>query len=276
MVPRHHGPAGSHPTAQELLSYRDFALELAHDAAHQIAAGFADRPTAVRKGDGTPITAVDVAVNNLVIDAVTGRYDHRILGEEGSGGNPASALTWVCDPIDGTIPFTTGLPLSVFSLALCHHGTPIVAVVADPHSGRTLDATIGGGTRCNGEPVKVRDHTEIDGATLDVEAWAFLRHNMSPLRDELSASGARCLTLGSTVRGALGVAAGELDGIVFGGDSPWDAAAAALLIREAGGQVTSLAGARQRYDTPLRGFMGANRALHQQLTSRLRKYLPST
>src|ERR1700733_11062705 len=98
-------------------NFRDFAVSLATEAATQLASDFHRNGPTSWKADGTPVTSTDLAVNDLVIDAVRQSYpSHSVLGEEKSALNGDSAeWTWVCDPLDGTIPFGHSIPTFAFS-----------------------------------------------------------------------------------------------------------------------------------------------------------------
>lgn len=101
-------------------------MALAREAGEMIKSGFRGAVDPQRKADGTPVTATDFAVNRLVVESVASTYpDHDVIGEEEShSATGGGEWAWICDPIDGTIPFASGLPLSTFVLALTRHGVP--------------------------------------------------------------------------------------------------------------------------------------------------------
>ena len=99
------------------------------------------------KTDGTIVTEADMRINKMIIDAVKTNYpDYSVLGEEESYMPDQSLGVWVCDPIDGTLPYSLGVPTCVFSLALLDgSGMPILAVVYDPFLKKMYWATKNGG-----------------------------------------------------------------------------------------------------------------------------------
>src|SRR3989338_6753886 len=100
-------------------SYKTFAINLAQKAGKIIRENFKANVKKEWKADGTPVTAIDLAVNKLVIESVQKEYPtHSILAEEESAMQEGSEYVWVCDPIDGTYPFSHGIPNFAFSLAL--------------------------------------------------------------------------------------------------------------------------------------------------------------
>src|SRR6185369_16230217 len=117
--------------------YLQFARGLADQAGaimlEHFQVGVAKRDKA--EADNTPVTIADTQINRLVIEAVRAKHPtHAVIGEEESHPADGVEFTWVCDPIDGTIPYTMGIPTNLFSLALVDgEGQPVVAVVYDPY-----------------------------------------------------------------------------------------------------------------------------------------------
>ena len=109
----------------------DFAKALALEAGEIMRKYFrSDRLGTVQKDDLTPLTVADTAINDLVIERVQHEFpEHGVLGEEASY-EPNRQWIWVVDPIDGTSPYSCGIPISTFSLALVNKkdGQPYVSV----------------------------------------------------------------------------------------------------------------------------------------------------
>jgi myo-inositol-1(or 4)-monophosphatase len=221
------------------------------------------------KDDASPVTEIDLAINRLVIETLIEHYpEYGILGEEESRLAPGQTHLWVCDPLDGTIPFAHGLPTSAFSLALVVDGKPQVAVAYDFHLDRMLTAVRGHGTRLNGEPVAVSS-APLRGSVVDMEGiWTRAlpgAPGIDRLPHTLEAEGARGLKIGSTVYAGMLVATGQIGALVTRGDKPWDIAAITLLVEEAGGTVTDLSGTPVRCDGPGAGAIFAPPHLHASL-----------
>ena len=110
------------------MNFIQFAESIARESGAIIRQNFSLGMTREWKGDGSPLTETDRRINRLVIEKVAGYFPgHSVLGEEESTSEILNEFTWVCDPVDGTIPFSHGVPTSVFSLGLCRNGEPIVA-----------------------------------------------------------------------------------------------------------------------------------------------------
>jgi myo-inositol-1(or 4)-monophosphatase len=256
--------------------YLETATELALQAGEIMLEHFDSGVTVKIKADNTPVTVADESINQLVIDRITAQYPiHGIIGEEGSVEKPEASLQWVCDPIDGTLPYTLGIPTNVFSLALVEDGAPIVAVVADPYMERMYTATLGEGAFCNDRSLATSTRTTIAGSIMNVSGRSGRGAAVlgGPVYADLEKLGARMLHHSSMVYEAALVAVGAFDAAIFTKRTPWDAAAGGLLVTEAGGVVTDVNGAVQRYDRPLNGTIFSNGILHEEIQQIVARHL---
>lgn len=202
-----------------------------------------------KKGSIDLVTEVDLAVESMFRALVAERFpDHRVLAEElGDRDEGAtSPYCWVFDPIDGTTNYAHGLPIFCASLALEREGQPIVAAVYDPTRRELFTAERGQGARLNGAPIRVSQTR----ALIDTLLCTGFPYDVHETVDEIvglfAAFVARARAvrrLGSAALDLCYVAAGRLDGFWEQRLRPWDTAAAALIVEEAGGRVTSFAGA---------------------------------
>jgi myo-inositol-1(or 4)-monophosphatase len=244
----------------------EFALDLARRASAMMADGFELGTKRSIKADGSPVTEIDIAINKMVVDAIHATYpDHSLVGEEESNIIEGSEWTWVCDPLDGTVPFTHGLPVSTFALALTRNGEPILSVITDPYCKRTFLAETEAGATLNGRHIAVSAATTLQNQVVVFECPAFRPEVDATVRAALSRSGATVLTIRSSLYCSALVACGEVAGVIYVADSPWDAAAAAVIVPEAGGRLTDLAGNNQRYDQPINGYVASNGLVHDEI-----------
>ncbi|TSC71442.1 MAG: myo-inositol-1(or 4)-monophosphatase, partial [Parcubacteria group bacterium Gr01-1014_70] len=103
--------------------------------------------TKERKSDATPLTVTDTTINAEVCACMRRDFPHiQVLGEEESSEIENTEYTVMCDPVDGTIPFSHGLPISTFCISVLHNQMPIVGVIYDPFLGRMWHAEHGGGS----------------------------------------------------------------------------------------------------------------------------------
>ncbi|MCP4305734.1 MAG: inositol monophosphatase [bacterium] len=256
--------------------YLETATELALQASQIMLDHFDSGVTVNIKADNTPVTVADEKINQLVIDRITVQYPaHGVIGEEASVEKPDATHQWVCDPIDGTLPYTLGIPTNVFALALVEDGDPIVAVIADPYLQRVYSATLGEGAFCNERPLAISTRSSLVGAIMNVSGRSGRRAAVlgGPVYADLEKSGAHMMHHSSMIYEAALVAAGAFDAAIFTKRTPWDAAAGALLVTEAGGVVTDVNGRGQRYDRPLNGTIFSNGVLHDEVLQIVARHL---
>jgi len=253
--------------------YLNFAKDLAEKAGEIMRKNFMLGMTKEWKQDNTPLTVTDTAINELVIQGVKAKFpDHGVLGEEDSFATDKEML-WVVDPVDGTMPFSHGVPASTFSLALVKNGQPIVAAVEEPFIGRTYWATKGGGAFVNGDKLRVNDQEQLGPQVfIDIDARFVLDgfDSLAVMR-ELAASDVRVSKSFSVVYYSLPVVSGNYAACVAFIEYPWDGAAISLIATEAGGKVTDLHGKERRWDEPGSGFIVSNGRIHDTLLDILKR-----
>lgn len=250
-------------------NYLTFAQTLAHEAGDIMRHYFltSDRTW---KDDATPITKADTEINDLVIKRVREKYpEHSIHGEERSDYTDSKYL-WVCDPIDGTLPYSSGIPASTFSLALVIDGVSTVGVVYDPFNNRLFYATKDGGAFMNDSQIHVSDQSTLENAVMNVEVLYYPKLDLevplsSSLKDALIDRGVKTFQLWSSVLSSVLVAQGTMTAVIMNGKTIQDGAAIKVIIDEAGGKVTDMYGNDQRYDEPARGFIASNGHVHDEL-----------
>ncbi len=196
------------------------------------------------------VTEADRESERAVVSELLRRFpDHGICAEEGTLHPGATAeLEWVIDPLDGTTNFLQGLPVWSVSIACRSKSELLVGVILDPLGGNRFEAVRGGGARWNGQGIRVSDRRCLEGAFLATgfpfRAQAALDCYLELFREVFRHSRAirRC---GSAALDLAFTAAGVYDGFFELRLSPWDLAAGALLIAEAGGQLRDLDGGAQ-------------------------------
>lgn len=256
----------------------EFAKELAAEASAIMLEWFKRGMTKEWKGDRTPVTEADLAINNLVIERVQSTFPtDAVLGEEASTTN-ISPRVWVCDPVDGTLPYSHGIPLSTFSLALTIDGKPVVGIIMQPFINKAFTATMGGGAFCNGEQLHV-NQSRLDKALVELaDIPAHNENSILPLSgalyDDIIKLGGKCTAMWSCIFPGAMVAAGQYTGVIFNNEKPVDGAAVKIIVEEAGGKVTDLFGNEQRYDQPIKGFVASNGVVHDELLALLKSKSP--
>ncbi len=252
-----------------------FANSLAEEVKPIMLKWFRQGMTKEWKDDKTPVTEADIAINDLVIKRVQETFPgDAVLGEEASTDKKSSRV-WVCDPVDGTLPYSHGIPLSTFSLALTENGKPVVGVIMQPFINKVFTATLGSGAFCNDKKIQV-SKGGMDRALIELaDIPAHNEKSILPLGGEIYerivAQGGKSTTTWSCIFPGAMVAAGQYTGVIFNNEKPVDGAAVKIIVEEAGGKVTDLFGNEQRYDQPIKGFIASNGVVHQELVDLFRK-----
>jgi len=193
------------------------------------------------------VTQVDRAAEQAVIDVVRKAYpDHAILAEE-SGELPGASAEycWVIDPLDGTTNFIHGFPQYCVSIAIQQGGKPVHAVIYDPSKNELFTASRGRGAFLNDRRIRVTRCRRLEDALVGT-GFPFRELNrLEPYMGQLGRIMGSCAGVRRAGAAALDlayVAAGRLDAFWEMGLSPWDMAAGALMIMEAGGLVGDFSG----------------------------------
>jgi myo-inositol-1(or 4)-monophosphatase len=250
------------------------AIEAVVKAGELQMAGFRRDIRIDKKGDIDLVTEIDVAVEQMFRTLIAERFpDHQILAEEFGGLDAAPpGPCWVFDPIDGTTNYAHGVPIFCASLALEIDGVVEAGAVFDPTRGELFTAERGGGAFLNGQPLRVSGVKALVEALL-VTGFPYDVHQRL---DEVVGLFARFIgraravrRLGSAAIDLCYVAAGRMDGFWEMDLQPWDIAAGALIVAEAGGTVTALSG--QPFSPRGRHVLATNGHLHEAMLEVIRE-----
>jgi myo-inositol-1(or 4)-monophosphatase len=197
-----------------------------------------------RKRHNDFVTEVDHAAESAIIEIIRRAYpDHSILAEESGASLAEQEFTWIIDPLDGTTNFIHGYPQYSVSVAVRQRDTLAHGVIYDPARNELFVASRGRGAFLNDRRIRVTRRAKLDDALIGT---GFPFRDMSGL-DEYMRMFRAVITrvagirrAGSAALDLAYVAAGRFDGFWEIGLSPWDMAAGALLIQEAGGLVGEL------------------------------------
>ena len=225
----------------------DLALahELADLAAEVTLAWFGDRLPVELKADATPVTKVDLAAERAIRSVIAARDPAAgVLGEEEGSEGGANGRRWVIDPVDGTKLYAEGIPLWTTLIGLEIDGEAVLGVADAPALGQRYHAWRGGGAWRGKHRLRVSDVGTLDEAFVahsGVEEWSRGGHLDRLVAVVDRARGTRGL---SDAWGHLLVAQGSVDALLE--HEPcheWDWTATGVIVREAGGQITTLLGA---------------------------------
>lgn len=227
-----------------------------------------------KKGKQNLVTEFDKAAEEHIITSILRSFpDHCILAEESGVTKTAnSPVTWIIDPLDGTVNFAHGIPVFTISIAACIDKTIATGVVYQPMTEELFIAQQGKGAFLNGKQIFVSKVNHFDASLL---ATGFPYNvDKDPLEcvekfAKMQLKGVPIRRLGSAALDLCYVAAGRFDAFWEVGLHPWDMAAGKLLVEEAGGTVSHWDGSAHRifdYDT----LLATNTLLHQPMLEHLR------
>jgi myo-inositol-1(or 4)-monophosphatase len=195
------------------------------------------------------VTEVDIAIERAFRDTIAERFpDHVVLGEEFEEAGQREGIPqycWLFDPIDGTTNFAHGLPIFCSSLALEIDGQLAVGAIYDPNRRELFTAERGQGARLNGIPIHVAAaETLID--SLLVTGFHYGVHKdpgqLMQLFEAFIRRSRAVRRLGSAAIDLCYVACGRVDAFYEMKLQPWDIAAGALIVKEAGGTISTIDG----------------------------------
>ncbi len=245
----------------------NFAIRVAQDAGRLLRDRVGTRIEVSYKGSINIVTDVDLASERLIREAIANHYPrHQVLAEEGGLDETRSDYRWIIDPLDGTTNYAHGYPLFCVSIALEYQGEVILGVVYDPMRDELFTAERGSGAALNNKPIRVSSTGELlqsllsTGFPYDIKTsrlnninhWANFAMNAQALRRDGAAALDLCY-----------VACGRYDGFWELTLSPWDTAAGALIVTEAGGRVTDFRG--EAFSNYKPEILATNGLIHEQM-----------
>ncbi len=191
------------------------------------------------------VTEADRASERLILQRLSAARPHdAVLAEESGAAGGTSGLTWVVDPLDGTINFVYGFPVFAVSIACRSETGSLVGAVHDPSRRETFSALAGGGAFRDGARLHLGPGPELAEALVGTgfaydsdrrRAQGLLVAGVLPFVRDIRRAGSAALDL-------CWVSAGRLDAFYEAGLAPWDLAAGSLIVSEAGGTLATLDG----------------------------------
>ncbi len=275
-------------------------LETARRAAARAASvqsdarGQVDSSQWTEKGRSDFVTEVDVESERVIVSTLLDRFpDHRVLAEEGTvnlTGPDRPSIRWIIDPLDGTTNWLHGYPEYAVSIAAEDAAGLRAAVVLNSATGELFEASRVGGARRDGQEIHVSDLADLDLALVGT-GFPFKKLNVLPAYLEtlsrILRSTAGIRRAGAAALDLCNLACGRLDAFWEYWLMPWDVAAGALIVREAGGVFEELhvpgieiggAAAGMGADMPAGlgpgAFLGANSKLIDEFRTLVQSELP--
>ncbi|WDN89796.1 myo-inositol-1(or 4)-monophosphatase [Desulfosarcina sp. BuS5] len=223
------------------------------------------------------ISFVDEKSEETIIKIIRSAFpDHAILAEEGGAFENDNPYRWIIDPLDGTTNYLHSIPVFAVSIALEYKNSLIAGVIYSPLSDEIFWASKGEGAFFNGRSISVSGTSILEESFI---ATGFPFKNKELLSDYLEVFknifqkciGAR--RIGTAAIDLAYVAAGRFDGFWEIGLKPWDVAAGAIIIEEAGGIVTNFWGGFQYLNNPY--IIASNGKIHKEMGEIIKQVFPS-
>ncbi len=239
-----------------LLSYQNRDLQIAH------------------KGRINLVTDADKAAEKFILSRINQNYpDHRIIAEESGIHDNRSPFSWYIDPLDGTGNYAHGIPIYSVSIGITINDELQLGIVFDPTRNECYTAERGKGAWLNGNSIHISTADILENAMLvtgfPYDITTTKRDNLDNYA-RLSRLSRGVRRLGSAALDLAYVACGRLDGYWELDLHPYDVAAGALLVREAGGVVTTTEGSSEFMDDEHASILVGNPIIHGQLLGVLR------
>jgi myo-inositol-1(or 4)-monophosphatase len=249
------------PTLFELKSWALQAGEI-------LRSGVGEEHRIHHKGTVNLVTEMDQRSEDFLVKEIRRHYpDHKIITEESGLLEGLDSHCWYIDPLDGTTNYAHGLPIFCVSIGYAEHGQLKLGAIYDPMQNELFSAELGNGAWLDETPLHVSGISELLQSLL-VTGFPYdlldtPQNNLENFTN-LSRLTQGVRRMGSAAIDLCYVAAGRLDGYWEVRLSPWDLAAGALIVREAGGIVTTLGGSQELLTSPY-SIVAGNPFIHPQL-----------
>lgn len=220
------------------------------------------------KDDGTPVTIADKMINRMAIEEIAKRYPaDGIIGEEESSTKDGTKRLWYCDPIDGTKPFTWGVPTAVFSLGLVVDNKPTLGVILDPFLNNLFIGVMGKGSYCNDVKLHVSDENLLQGTVAVTSSPERLVASPPKYITNLITAGIRTAPFSGGIYKSTLVARGRTVAYIESKVRPHDLAAIDVIVTEAGGKVSTIEGYPLDYAQGFESAIVSNGVVHDELVA---------
>ena len=230
-------------------------------------------------GGANLVTVADLESEKAIVACIQCHFpDHEFLGEEAHTAAANADHLWIIDPLDGTNNFAHGIAQFGVSVAYYQNGNPVCGAVINPATGDLFSAAVGQGAFRNGKRVSVNQHAALDQTIVCTgfyyDRGELMRSTLAAI-EHLFGTGIHGIRrFGAASLDLCAVGAGQLGAYFEFTLSPWDFAAAAIFVHEAGGKATDCRG------NPLTltktSLLSTNRRLHPDMMDALESFIPGS
>jgi myo-inositol-1(or 4)-monophosphatase len=247
--------------------WKSFALDLARKSGALLKEMFSNKHQIHYKGDINIVTEADKMSENLIIQEIRRKFpEHGILSEESDAIAGDGKMRWIIDPLDGTTNYAHGYPVFCVSIALENEGEVVLGVVYDPMREEMFTAVRGEGAYLNDKKLAVSSVNNLSRSLLATGFPYDIRESKENNLDYFNAMAVNVQAIRRAGAAALDLAylaAGRFDGFWELKLKPWDTAAGCLLVTEAGGVISDIAGNKWHLQSP--NLLASNGLIHEQI-----------
>lgn len=244
----------------------EVAVKAAKEAGEKLEEHFETVLELHEKEDKSFVTKADLDAEKIIVEAIQKEFpNHQILSEEAGLIGKKSENVWILDPLDGTNNFTRGIPIFATSIALTYKKETIMSVVYNSITNTLFTAEKSKGAFWKGEKIEVSDVSKVSDCTLSFSRGrdSESRAKMLTLFDKVYPVINSPRVLSSAALELAYVASGRLDAFIIQGINIWDFLGGLLLVKEAGGKITTLAG--KNWDLESSQLLVTNGKIHEEL-----------
>lgn len=216
------------------------------------------------------VTKADVESEQAIVATIKQHFpDHHFLGEEEHSDSVDAEHLWVIDPLDGTNNFAHGIPHFAVSVAYYRNGQAVCGAILNPATGELYTAVQGGGAFLNERPVQVNAHQRLNETIIATgfyyDRGAMMEATLAAIHDLFKQEIHGIRRFGAAALDLVYVGSGRFGGFFEFTLSPWDFAAAALFVQEAGGKVTDCRG--EALPLAKTSILATNALIHEEAKS---------
>ncbi|MDP2630850.1 MAG: inositol monophosphatase family protein [Candidatus Uhrbacteria bacterium] len=247
------------------MTYAHIGIKAAKAAGDELAKMFVRPKKYSKKSSYDLLAEADLRAETIIISTIQKAFpDHSIFSEEAGKDKNKSPFQWIVDPLDGTINFVSGIEEYAVSIALSYRKKPILGIIYQPYGKRLYVGEKGRGAFLNGKKMHVSVTPNIIDAVLasDNTKNVSTRQENYDLIAQLCSRVRHIRIMGCSALHLARLASGTIDAYIKTTFNYWDIAAGVVLIQEAGGRVSDLAGKPLQEGS--RGIIASNGSLHSQ------------
>ena len=259
----------------DISQFSFLSIQAALRAGEELKRGFQTSYSITTKpGKHNLVTYYDTLAEEIILSMIHKEFpDHSLLAEESGEDLKSSTVTWIVDPLDGTVNFAHNIPVFSVSIAAAIENEVVCGAIYQPITGELFVAEKNKGSFLNGRSLKVSNISSLEDSflatgfpyNLDENPLGCIEHLLSVLRKGLPVR-----RLGSAALDLSYLAAGRYDGYWEVSLQPWDMAAGKLIVEEAGGKITDYQGKALNVKKPS-SIIASNGLLHNSLLAMLKE-----